>query len=246
MVRMAFAGVVALGMLAGTVYGEPVKGEGPAKTLQEQLDERREAFNRQAPEDMKKDFEEGVRIVGASEVMETALKKGDEAPDFELKNAADETVRLSELLKEGPVILTWYRGGWCPYCNIQLAAYQDALGEFEKLGATLVALSPEKPDHSLSTKEKNELEFEVLSDTGNRVAGKYGIEYQLPSLLVERFKGRLDLPEHNTTGDWSLPLAATYVVGQDGVIAYAFVDEDYRERAEVAEIIKALRGLKNQ
>lgn len=243
MVRMAFAGAVMMGMLAGGAYGDPVRQTQSERTLQKQLDERREEFNRRAAEDVKRDYDEGVRIVGASEVMETALKEGDEAPDFELKDATGESVQLSTLLEEGPVVLTWYRGGWCPYCNIQLKAYQESLDEFKAHGATLVALSPEKPDNSLSTKEKNELDFVVVSDTGNRVAGKYGIAYRLPEVVVERFKGRLDLPEINTTGDWSLPLSATYVVAQDGTIAYAFVDEDYRKRAEVSAIVEALEQL---
>lgn len=239
MVRMAFASMVMAGLLVSGVSGEE-------KGLQEALDARKAEFEKGAPEEVKRDYDEGVRIVGASEVMETALKKGDKAPDFELQDATGESVRLSALLDKGPVVLTWYRGGWCPYCNIQLQAYQKSLAEFEGMGATLVALSPEKPDHSLTTKEKNELEFVVLSDTGNRVAGQYGIAYALPEVVVDRFKGRLDLPEINTTGDWSLPLSATYVVDRDGTIVYAFVDEDYRKRAEVDAIVEALRGLKRE
>ena len=108
-------------------------------------------------------------------------------PDFELSDATGNTVNFKDLLAEGPVVLTFYRGGWCPYCNIQLRAYQENLDQFQALGANLVAISPEKPDNSLETAEKNELEFTVLSDVGNEVADKFGLRYEI-------FKQHRDAP----------------------------------------------------
>ena len=212
--------------------------------LQPKLDEMKEKFNASAPAELKATFEDGVDKVNTSGVMESALKPGAKAPDFTLSDHAGNPVRLADLLAEGPVVLTWYRGGWCPYCNIQLRAYQESLPEFTALGARLVALSPELPDNSLTTREKNALEFTVLSDTGSAVARAYGVSYRLPDSLIEAFKGRLDIPAQNGDDSWELPLGATYVIAPDGTIAYAFISADYRQRAEPQAIIEALRNLR--
>jgi len=212
-------------------------------SLQPRLDEMKEKFNASAPAELKATFEEGVEKVNTSGVMESALKAGDKAPDFTLTDHAGASVRLADLLAQGPVVLTWYRGGWCPYCNIQLRAYQESLPDITALGARLVAISPELPDNSLSTREKNGLEFTVLSDTGSAVARAYGVSYRLPDSLIEAFKGRLDIPAQNGDDSWELPLGATYVIARDGTIAYAFISADYRERAEPDAIIEALRRL---
>lgn len=225
-----------------TLTGEPSRTPR-SPGLQSQLDELRAELEKSAPADRMKVFNEGIQNVGRSGVLETALKVGASAPDFALKDAMGESVMLSTLLKSGPVVLTWYRGGWCPYCNLQLHAYQDALSEIKAAGGQLVALSPESPDESLSTKEKQALKFAVLSDTGNKVARQYGVVYKLPDSLIEAFKGRLDLPTKNGDDSWELPLAVTYVIGQDSKIAYAHISADYRTRAEPAELIASLKKL---
>ncbi len=107
-------------------------------------------------------------------VKSRSLKMGEAAPDFTLCNATGRKVTLSEMIKKGPVIITWYRGGWCPYCNLALAYMQRFLPQFLEAGAELIAITPEKPDASLTTKEKHDLEFEVLTDEQNRVAKLYG------------------------------------------------------------------------
>ncbi|MEM9082142.1 MAG: peroxiredoxin-like family protein [Planctomycetota bacterium] len=211
-------------------------------SLQDKLDERRTAFNAQASDEMKAAFEQGVIEVGQDPAIANAKRVGDTAPNFTLPGPTGEQVELKNLLNNGPVVLTWYRGGWCPYCNIQLKAYQDRLDEFQALGAQLVALSPETPDNSLDTKQKNELEFHVLSDLGNRVAGSYGVAYILPTVVQQQFKGRLDVPGQNGDDTWGLPLAATYVIDTDGTIIYAYIDKDYRKRAEPEVILEALRS----
>lgn len=212
-------------------------------SLQDKLDARNADFQETASPQLKQTFAEGVTAVGDSGVMETALRVGDPAPDFTLPNAKGRDVTLSALLADGPVVLTWYRGGWCPYCNIQLAAYRDALPAIEAAGGQLVAISPELPDKAADTVDAQNLDFTVLSDVGNAVAGEYGIAYRLPDPLIEAFTGRLDLPAYNGDESWSLPLAVTYVVDRDGVIRYAFVDEDYKKRAEPADIVAALQAL---
>ncbi|GHB90153.1 peroxiredoxin-like family protein [Cerasicoccus arenae] len=215
-------------------------------SLQKDLDDRADKFAATAPEGMKQTFANGLDHVAKSGVLDTAKKAGDTAPDFTLPNANGEEVNLSALLKNGPVVLVWYRGGWCPYCNMQLHAMQEILPMLQKAGAQLVAISPESPDKTLSTKEKDELEFFVLSDMGNVVAKKYGIVYKLDDATHEIYENRLKLSEFNKNKSGELPLAVTYIVDQDGVIAWDFINSDYKKRAEPAEILKAVQALSTE
>ncbi len=213
-------------------------------SLQDELDVKKKAFNEKAPEAKKKMYAKGIESVANSGVLEKALQVGDAAPNFTLTNATGEKISLIEQLKKGPVVLTWYRGGWCPYCNITLNRLQKELPKFRKLGANLLALSPELPDSSISTKEKNELTFEVLSDLGNKVARDYGVVYKLPDPVAEAYQNGFDLHKYNGDESDELPLSATYVIAQDGIIKFAFLDAEYRNRAEPSEIIKVLESLK--
>jgi peroxiredoxin len=221
---------------------EPTKGSGDAPVRKE-LDEFREKMSKTAPADRLKVYEEGIEEVRKSGVIEKALKVGDRAPDFELPDATGKKVKLSELIARGPVVVTWYRGGWCPYCNIALRGFHKSLPEIRSAGASLVAISPEMPDNSLSTAEKNHLDFDVLSDRGSKVARAYGVSYKIPKVIAEQFKGRLDLAKYNGDDSGELPLGVTYVIDREGIIRYAFVDADYRKRAEPSDVIAALRGL---
>lgn len=170
-----------------------------------------------------------------------ALKTGEKAPDFTLPNVKEEDVTLADLLEKGQVVLVFYRGEWCPYCNLTLKTYQGALAQFEAHNARLVAVSPQTPDHSLSVAQKNELSFEVLSDQGNRVARQYGLVFQVGSDLRPHLSGLgADVPTFNGEDSWELPIPGIYVIGQDGVVKSAFVDPDFRNRPEVSQIIAAL------
>lgn len=139
-------------------------------------------------------------------------------------------------------MLTFYRGGWCPYCNLQLRAYQAALPQIAALGARLVAISPQLPDNSLGTVEKNALTFDVLSDAGNTVARSYGLVYALPAELREALRSN-DKALSRINGDesWELPVPATYVIGKDGRVLLASLHIDYRTRLEPEAILAALR-----
>jgi peroxiredoxin len=175
-------------------------------------------------------------------IARTILKAGDRAPAVVLPNAKGETVDVGTLLAKGPVIVTFYRGGWCPFCNLELRAYQTLLPEITAAGAALVAISPEKPDDALSTAEKNALSFEVLSDVGQKVGRAFGLVYDFTEELRSAYQsfGR-DIPAHNgTPGEWALPVSATYVIGSNGVILYADTDMDYRDRADPSEVLSAL------
>lgn len=167
-----------------------------------------------------------------------------EFPEFELKNATGESVKLGELLERGPLVISFYRGGWCPYCNLELRALQDSLWAIREQGAELVAISPEVPDQSLSTREKNELDFEVLTDHDNAVAKSLGIVHQVDEELDEIYQSfGINVEDHNQDGKNELPLPATYVIDRDRIIRWAFVRADYRLRAEPAEVIEALKQL---
>lgn len=213
-------------------------------SLKETLDAKREAFNANADEEKRIIYEEGIEQVAQSGILKSAMQVGDKAPDFVLYNAIGEEVKLSEYLKKGPIVLTWYRGGWCPYCNITLNKLQQEMPKFDALGAKLLALTPEIPDSSISTKEKNELAFEVMSDIGNEVARKYGVVYSLHEVVADYYQNGFDLHKYNGDESDELPLSATYVIAQDGMIKYAFLDADYRKRAEPADLLKVLEELK--
>ncbi len=188
-------------------------------------------------------FNNAINELNNSGIAKTALQVNDKVIDFELNNALGKTVKLSVLLQKGPVILTWYRGGWCPYCNIQLQYMQRYLPQFKAEGAILVALTPELPDKSLDTKEKNELKFEILTDLNNDVARKFGIVFILNNELVKIYNGRLKTFNGVETNE--LPIPATYVIGQDYLIKYAFVDSNHRHRAEPTDILSVLKTLKD-
>lgn len=182
-------------------------------------------------------------------VLGRALQEGDRAPNFRLPMAQGGSVELDLLLKAGPVVLMFYRGQWCPYCNLELRAYQQALPRLQALGASLVAISPQTPDNSLSTQEKNDLSFAVLSDLGLHVSRAYGLAFDLPAELVELYQRQWgnDLVKWNgEEGGWSLPIPATFVIGQDGRILLAHVDPDYRERLDPETVLARLQTLEER
>lgn len=212
-------------------------------SLQEKLDARSAESGKSGNPEVRAAYARGIQTVGKSGILDKAKKVGDQAPDFTLKNADGKETKLSDLLKNGPVVLTWYRGGWCPYCNIALAALQEELPEIKKAGAQLVALTPELPDKTADTMKKNELSFEVLTDLNHQVAKQYGIAFELTPEVRDLYKQKFDLTDFNgfEAGDGTLPLAATYIIGRDGVVRWAFFDADYRKRAEPSGIVAFLK-----
>lgn len=189
-------------------------------------------------------YEKGIEELRAAGLERDALKPGDPAPDFTLPDATGKPVSLAARLREqGPVVLKFYRGGWCPYCNLELRAWQRAMPELQALGAQLIAISPETPDNSLSTQEKNALTFTVLTDAGSRVAGAYRLAFRLSPELQALYQSRgRDLAEWNG-GDWTLPVPGSFVIGKDRRLALAHVDADYRTRLEPSAAIDAVRKL---
>jgi peroxiredoxin len=211
-------------------------------SLKEQLAEYRADWRKRVPADRQAIMERHIEQLRTGVIARTMLKVGNRAPEFMLCNAKGEIVDIGALRKKGPVIVTFYRGGWCPYCNLELKAFQEILPEIKAAGASLVAISPEKPDATLSTTEKNALAFEVLSDVGQKVGRAFGLVYQFTDELRSAYRGfGHDMPAHNgTPGEWALPVSATYVIDRDGTIIYAYTDVDYRDRADPRDVLDVL------
>jgi peroxiredoxin len=216
-------------------------------SLKADLDSFRSEFMAKVPAKIREAMDRADMELAASGIAQRAIKAGDRAPDFRLPDARGGHVRLRDLLARGPVVVSFYRGGWCPYCNLELHALQNALPEIQQLGAQLVAISPQTPDESLSTSEKNDLQFAVLGDIGSATAKAYGIAFDLAEELrpiYTRFGHAL--PDKNGDDSWILLIPATYVVDTNGDVVLAFVDVDYRNRLEPAEIVAALEALRKE
>jgi peroxiredoxin len=171
-----------------------------------------------------------------------AMKAGDVAPSFSLKDPEGNVVNSAELLKRGPLVLSFYRGVWCPYCNMELQALEAAKPEFDKYGASLVAISPQIAPNSRKSVRQNKLSFPILSDVKGKVGAAFGLRFNLPDYLVELYKQlKNDLPTFNDDPSWTLPMPARYVIGQDGVILYSEVNPDYTRRPEPEDMIPVLQ-----
>jgi peroxiredoxin len=180
----------------------------------------------------------------AKGLAEKSLNKGKSFPDFELPNADNKALTLNDLLTDGPLVISFYRGAWCPYCNLELNALQQRLPEITAAGGQLIAISPQVPDKSADQVSSSRLTFEVLSDVGNKLAKQCGLVFTLPESLRPIYDAwQLDIPGHNADDSFELPMPATYIIGTDGIIHYAFVDMDYTKRLEPDIIIEQLKSL---
>lgn len=208
-------------------------------TLQAQLEEFQISWReRVGPDIVRLVEEDNAALV---ERANRAATVGFTMPGLNLPNHTGGMTDLGLLFGQGPLIVTFYRGGWCPYCNLELRAYQDLLPEITAAGARLVAVSPETPDNTMSTAEKNALAFDVLTDSGGELADALGIRFELsPAIKALYQKFGHDLPLRNGDGRWSLPMPATYVVAKGGRIAFANIDPDYRKRLDPRVVLNAL------
>lgn len=213
-------------------------------TLKAQTEAKIAAGRKGNPEFMK-GVDETIAQAKAFQQGANALDLNQSAPSFELPNQQGQSVQLTELLEKGPVVVTFYRGSWCPYCNLQLRALQARLPEIHELGAQLVAISPQSPDGSLSDNEISNMDFVVLSDQNADVAASYGVAWQVPEFLLEhmRVDRGLDLESVNNGNGSILPIPATFVLNKQGKVIWRYVDVDYRTRSEPEDIINALKNL---
>ena len=212
--------------------------------LLEKLTERRNASAQNLPAEIHQVMISETKALKAKALEQYAPKPGDIFPNFILGNQSGDEVQLIDLTAKGPVVVTFYRGGWCPYCNFELRAYQNVLDQITDAGAKLVAISPELPDASLTTIEKNELKFTVLSDPEAEFAKSLGIVFTLPDSLKPIYaEFGIDVEQHNGPGKFDLPLAATFVIGRDGKVVFVDVNADYTYRAEPSDIVDILASI---
>ena len=216
-----------------------------AHSLSEQLEETVSAFMSSLPEDDAQIVGASFEKLKASHTGESAIAVGEITPDFTLPGATGKAVSLHNKLNDGPVVVSFYRGGWCPFCNLELQALQALLPEIRALGASLIGISPETPDNSMTTAEKHQLEFDVLSDVGNKTARDYGLIFTVYEEMRPLYlKWGLDVPASNGDDSWELPIPATYVIDTNGVARAVHADKDYTRRVEPEQILIVLRILK--
>ncbi len=214
------------------------------RSLQSVIDEKKSKSK--VPQKDRMTMEQATQKLRESGIIDNVKKEGDQYIDFTLPNIEGKKIKLSDKLKDGPVILTFYRGGWCPYCNIQLREYQKRLSEFKGAGAQLIAVSPETIDSANDTVDKNKIEFEILTDNLNKEARKYGLVFKLEEELKNVYlKFGLDLAKNQGNDTWELPIPATYVISKEGKIVYSFINVDYVQRAEPNDILNVLKSLRS-
>ncbi len=214
-------------------------------SLQEQLKAKYEEIKKNAPNEVAIFDADTDSFISSGDAPQ-GLQVGDQLASFELPNQLGQTISLDELQGDSNIVISFYRGGWCPYCNIELCVLQQALPEFKSHGARLIAISPQLPDESMSTAEKNELSFPVLSDAGNKVAREFGLVFTLSEQLRPLYESfNIDLPATNGDKSFELPIPATFIIDSDGVVKGAFVNADYKQRMDPSDIINVLKEIKS-
>ncbi|POR50832.1 peroxiredoxin-like family protein [Bosea psychrotolerans] len=213
-------------------------------SLQEQLDAYRAQFESKAPAEALAVIHKATFDLVAIGQAERALGVGSKAPRFELSGSSGAIVRSSELQAAGPVVISFYRGIWCPYCNLDLKALQATLPEILGTGASLVAISPQSVANGRKTVEDLGISFPILSDPNNAIADQFGIRYRLPDELVSLYKNfGVNLPVINGESSWTLPMPARFVIDRSGVIRYAEASADYTRRPDPNVLLPILRDL---
>ncbi len=186
-----------------------------------------------------------VSFIGLNSIEIKQLEVGDKAPLFVGVNQIDETISLEALLEEGPVVMTFYRGKWCPFCNKYLAELDENYPKMKELGANLIAISPELPKHIQQTANKMEHPYSIISG-GTSIMQQYGVDFQLDKKTKTKYKlFGINVAKRNGMDDYTLPVPATYVIDKKGVIVYKHFDENYKVRAEVKDILNALEALQH-
>ena len=210
-------------------------------TLQEQLDAITERTRELVQPERLATTEQSIADLQAAHLADRALKPGDKAPDFALPDSQNRIVRSEDLLALGPVILNFFRGRWCPYCVTELEAWRDHYQEVRSRGALLVAISPQTNRQSDFAVQQHALPFPLLRDERCAIAEKFGIAYTVSPAQQRQYTSTLvNIPFINGEPSWRLPLAATFVIGQNGIISYASVAADFRQRPEPEDVLHAL------
>lgn len=215
---------------------EPPQASKPVAALAPSLNQVWEKASEKMGPEIAGNYAKGIETLRASGIEKGAMKVGDTAPPFELVDAGGKSHSLAAMRSNGPVVVTFVRGSWCPFCNVQMAAYQQMMPELKQLGASIVAITPQLPEQAMAMVEKGGLEFPMLFDRGNAAAKSFGIAFTMPE------GSKMDLSKVNGDSSGMLPVPATYVIDTTGKIVYSFVEVDYRKRAEPVEILAAVRS----
>lgn len=234
-----FAKLLVMLIFASSLYAQT------EPTVADELKRLDAESSKQVPQKVLDAGKKGTEELVAAEIVKKALNVGGKMPAFTLFDANGKQVSSKELLKKGHLVITFYRGAWCPFCNLYLRSLQKQVPRFRELGANLVAISIEPADRSLSVANQNKLDYSVLSDPKLVVSRQFGIVYEMPKVTNDAIlELGFDLAKYNGLEKNELPLSATYVVDNKGKIVYAFLDPDYKNRAEPSELIDALKKLK--
>ncbi|REC59427.1 AhpC/TSA family protein [Chryseobacterium pennae] len=210
-------------------------------TLAKQIEHLNQELSSQLPQEILEAFGNSIEDLKTKKINENSVQIGDQMPEFSLPNALGKIISSEDILRNGKIILAFYRGSWCPYCNLELKFLQDHLSRIKDKGATLIAVSPQSPDQSLSMMGKNKLEFEVLTDIDNNFAEKLGITFQLQDFVIPYYKSLgINLSDFNKNNDNVLPVPAVFVVDENRVVTYKFLDVNYMNRVDVEELINSL------
>jgi peroxiredoxin len=190
--------------------------------------------------------ERAIRELTDSGIAEKILPIGANAPEFRLLDQNGNQVSSAELLSKGPLVISFFRGRWCPFCVAEIESLRDVLPHIENAGASLIAISPMQVRHNFFMADQHRLHFPVLSDSGNQVARKFGLAYRVPDYQKQLYRSVfVNLPHLNGDDSWELPLPATYVIGRDGNVLFAYASANYMERAEPADVLAALKDPNN-
>jgi peroxiredoxin len=211
------------------------------KILAQQIEELNENLTKQLPTEVLEIFSKSIEELRAQGIEESSIEIGERFPDFSLPNTNDETIELKELLKNGKVIVAFFRGSWCPYCNLELKALQENLKQIVGRKAKLVAISPQKSDYSKELTNNHQLDFELLTDKDNALAKQLGISFELQNYAIPTYKSLgIKLSNYNENDNNELPIPAVFVIDTDYRITYKFVDTNYMNRINIQELIEQL------
>ena len=213
-------------------------------SLNKSLSEISKTSSKKIPSSSKEIINKSLLNLEKNKIIDGVIKIGQQFPDSKLLNSESKVQSLHKLGEEKSLVVVFYRGEWCPYCNAHLKFLEKSYADFLKAGATVIAISPDKPEFSLSAKSKNKLGFKVLSDTNNKLAKSIGIVFKLEEDLKKVYQNfGIDLVKNQGNNTWELPLAATFVLDKQKNVAWRFVDIDYKKRADPADILAALKAL---
>ncbi|MGV0923699.1 peroxiredoxin-like family protein [Empedobacter tilapiae] len=211
------------------------------KNLKQQIEELNENLAKQLPTEVLEVFGKSIQDLKSSEIEEKSIAIGERFPDFNLPNTTNEIIELKELLQNGKVIVAFFRGNWCPYCNLELKALQDNLKEISDRKTTLVAISPQASDYNEELKNNHDLKFELLTDKNNTLAKQLGISFKLQDYVIPTYNSLgINLSEYNENDHNELPVPAVFVIDTNGNIIYKFVDTNYMNRIDFQELAKQL------